>query len=175
VIATEQQATSTSPKAMRPSRSSPEPGGVSRPSEASFDRQFAVNARGAFFTVQRLAPLVKDGGSITLTTVTPATASPSMSVYMGSKAAVQAFAQVFAAVKTSLNDVEPSTSSQPLILLLVLDELGRVVRGGVTGESLGERGVVGEDVVAGQRRRLVGYRMGAGSHAARLWPGLRPS
>jgi NAD(P)-dependent dehydrogenase (short-subunit alcohol dehydrogenase family) len=66
-------------------------------SEASFDRQFAVNTRGAFFTVQRLAPLVKDGGSITLTTVTPATASPSMSVYMGSKAAVRAFAQVFAA------------------------------------------------------------------------------
>ena len=27
--------------------------------EASFDRQFAVNTRGAFFTVQRLAPLMR--------------------------------------------------------------------------------------------------------------------
>ncbi len=65
--------------------------------EASFDRQFAVNARGAFFAMQRLAPLVRDGGSITATTVTPATASPSMSVYMGTKAAVRAFAQGLAA------------------------------------------------------------------------------
>ncbi|WP_454194389.1 SDR family NAD(P)-dependent oxidoreductase [Nocardia sp. Marseille-Q1738] len=31
--------------------------------EESFDRQFAINTKGAFFTVQRLAPLVADGGS----------------------------------------------------------------------------------------------------------------
>lgn len=66
-------------------------------SETSFDRQFALNARGAYFTAQRLASQVRDGGSITFTTVTPATASPGMSVYMGSKAAVRAFAQVLAA------------------------------------------------------------------------------
>lgn len=66
-------------------------------SEASFDRQFSINTRGAFFSAQSLAPLIVDGGSITFTTVTPATASPSMAVYMGSKAAVRAFAQVMAA------------------------------------------------------------------------------
>lgn len=65
--------------------------------EAAFDRQFAVNAKGAFFTVQRLAPLLRDGGSITLTTVTPATASPMMAVYLATKAAVRAFAGVMAA------------------------------------------------------------------------------
>lgn len=65
--------------------------------EASFDRQFAVNAKGAFFAMQGLAPIVKDGGSITVATVTPATASPGMSVYMGTKAALRAFAQVLAA------------------------------------------------------------------------------
>ena len=32
--------------------------------EASYDRQFDVNAKGAFFTVQRLAALVRNGGSI---------------------------------------------------------------------------------------------------------------
>jgi len=65
--------------------------------EAHYDRQFALNTKGAFFTVQRLAPLLRDGGSITLTTVTPSTASPSMGVYLATKAAVRAFAGVFAA------------------------------------------------------------------------------
>jgi NAD(P)-dependent dehydrogenase (short-subunit alcohol dehydrogenase family) len=69
----------------------------SQVSEASFDRQFDINAKGAYFAVQGFSPILKDGGSITLATVTPATASPGMSVYMGTKAAVRAFAQVFAA------------------------------------------------------------------------------
>jgi NAD(P)-dependent dehydrogenase (short-subunit alcohol dehydrogenase family) len=70
---------------------------IAEVSEASFDRQFAVNTRGAFFALQRLAPLMRAGGAITVTTVTPATASPTMGVYLASKAAVRAFAQVLAA------------------------------------------------------------------------------
>jgi len=62
-------------------------------SEASYDRQFDVNARGAFFTAQRLVPLVRDGGSLVFTTVTPCTATPTMTVYMGTKAALRAFAR----------------------------------------------------------------------------------
>ena len=65
--------------------------------EESFDRQFAVNTKGAFFAMQRIAPLIRDGGSITAVTVTPGTATPSMSVYMATKAAVRAFSQVLAA------------------------------------------------------------------------------
>ncbi|MBC2775951.1 SDR family oxidoreductase, partial [Rhizobium sp. AQ_MP] len=65
--------------------------------EDSFDRQFAINTRGAFFAMQRLAPLIRDGGSITAVTVTPATATPLMSVYMATKGAVRAFSQVLAA------------------------------------------------------------------------------
>jgi NAD(P)-dependent dehydrogenase (short-subunit alcohol dehydrogenase family) len=65
--------------------------------EASYDRQFGVNTKGAFFTAQRLAPLVRDGGAIVFTTVANGPASPNLSVYSGSKAAVRAFAQVFAA------------------------------------------------------------------------------
>ncbi|MDR6227309.1 SDR family oxidoreductase [Desmospora profundinema] len=65
--------------------------------EASYDRQFNTNTKGAFFTVQRLAPLVQDGGSFVFTTVTPATATPTMSVYCGTKAALRSFAQGFAA------------------------------------------------------------------------------
>jgi NAD(P)-dependent dehydrogenase (short-subunit alcohol dehydrogenase family) len=65
--------------------------------EASYDRQFDVNTKGAFFTAQRLAPVVRDGGSIIFTTVTNGPANPNLSVYSGSKAALRAFAQVFAA------------------------------------------------------------------------------
>jgi NAD(P)-dependent dehydrogenase (short-subunit alcohol dehydrogenase family) len=65
--------------------------------EASYDRQFDVNTKGAFFTAQRLAPLIREGGSIVFTTVTNGPANPNLSVYSGSKAALRTFAQVFAA------------------------------------------------------------------------------
>lgn len=65
--------------------------------EETFDRFFAVNAKGAFFAAQRLAPLIRDGGALVFTTVTPGTASPGLAVYAATKAAVRAFAQVMAA------------------------------------------------------------------------------
>jgi NAD(P)-dependent dehydrogenase (short-subunit alcohol dehydrogenase family) len=69
-----------------------------RVTEASYDRQFAVNAKGAFFTVQRLGPLVRDGGAFVFTTsVANKTGNPGMSVYSGAKAALWSFAQTFAA------------------------------------------------------------------------------
>ncbi|QSB17377.1 SDR family oxidoreductase [Natronosporangium hydrolyticum] len=70
---------------------------IDQVSEASWDRQFAVNAKGAFFTAQRLIPLVAAGGGIVFTTVTAATASPAMGVYNATKAAVRAFAHTMAA------------------------------------------------------------------------------
>ncbi len=63
----------------------------------SYERQFAVNTRGAFFTMQRLAPFVRNGGAMVVTTVTHGPANPNLSVYLGTKAALRAFAQVFAA------------------------------------------------------------------------------
>ncbi|MGH8934083.1 MAG: SDR family oxidoreductase [Egibacteraceae bacterium] len=65
--------------------------------EASYDQTFDINAKGAFFTVQRLAPLVRDGGSFVFTTVTDGTGTPGLSVYSGSKAALRSFARVLAA------------------------------------------------------------------------------
>lgn len=66
--------------------------------EASFDRQFAVNTKGAFFTLQALASLVRDGGAIVVTSsVADTGGTPGMAVYSGSKAAVVSFAQVLAA------------------------------------------------------------------------------
>lgn len=71
--------------------------------EASWDRQFDVNAKGAFFASQRLIPLVRPGGGVVFTTVTAATASSGMAVYAATKAAVRAFAHTMAAEVVTRN------------------------------------------------------------------------
>jgi len=69
-----------------------------RVTAASYDRTFAVNTRGAFFTAQQLAPLVRAGGAIVFTTsIASVTGTSGMAVYSASKAAVGAFARVLAA------------------------------------------------------------------------------
>lgn len=87
--------------------------------EASYERTFSVNAKGAFFTAQRLAPLVRAGGSLVFTTVTNATGTPTMSVYTGSKAAVRSFAQVLAAEllprRIRVNTVAPGFIRTPTL------------------------------------------------------------
>ncbi|MFI1016591.1 SDR family oxidoreductase [Streptomyces sp. NPDC020965] len=65
--------------------------------EASWDRHFAVNTKGAFFSVQALAPLLREGGSIVFTTVANDAVFPGMSAYSASKEATRAFAHVLAA------------------------------------------------------------------------------
>jgi NAD(P)-dependent dehydrogenase (short-subunit alcohol dehydrogenase family) len=65
--------------------------------EESYDRIFNINTKGAFFTAQRLAPLVRQGGSFVFTTVTNGTGTPGLSVYSASKAALRSFVKVFAA------------------------------------------------------------------------------
>ncbi len=87
--------------------------------EESYDRQFAVNTKGAFFTAQRIAPLIDDGGSITMTTVTPSNASPTMAVYLATKAAVRAFAGGMAAElldrRIRVNTVAPGFIDTPTL------------------------------------------------------------
>jgi NAD(P)-dependent dehydrogenase (short-subunit alcohol dehydrogenase family) len=66
--------------------------------EASYDKTFSVNTKGAFFTTQRLAPLVNDGGAIVVTSsVADEGGTPGMSVYSASKAAVRSFVSGLAA------------------------------------------------------------------------------
>ncbi|MER5889445.1 SDR family oxidoreductase [Streptomyces sp. NPDC001941] len=80
--------------------------------EEEYDRTFAVNTKGAYFTVQALLPLLRAGGSITFTTsVADTTGNPGMSVYSGSKAALWSFAQALAselvAAGVRVNAVSP--------------------------------------------------------------------
>jgi len=112
--------------------------------EASYDRQFNVNTKGAFFTVQQLAPLIQDGGAIVFTTVTPTTGMPTMSVYFGTKAAVRAFARAFAAEllprRIRVNAVAPGFINTPTM--------------GVAGFSAEERAAlmkVGDEVTPMKR------------------------
>ncbi|MCC2610928.1 glucose 1-dehydrogenase [Neorhizobium sp. Rsf11] len=62
-----------------------------------YDRHFATNTRGVFFGVQAMAPLLRDGGNIIITSSLAATkVLPDHAVYSGSKAAVAAFARSWA-------------------------------------------------------------------------------
>jgi NAD(P)-dependent dehydrogenase (short-subunit alcohol dehydrogenase family) len=62
-----------------------------------YDRHFAINTRGVFFGVQTIAPLIRNDGSIFVTSSLAATkVLPDHAVYAGSKAAVAAFAKNWA-------------------------------------------------------------------------------
>lgn len=58
--------------------------------EGVYDELLTVNAKGPYFTVQKLAPLVSDGGSVVLTTsVANLLGLPALSAYAASKAALR--------------------------------------------------------------------------------------
>lgn len=66
--------------------------------EAGYDRAFAINTKGAFFTVQKLAPLIKPGASIVFTSsIADEGGMHGMGVYSATKAALRSFASGFAA------------------------------------------------------------------------------
>ena len=64
--------------------------------EEHFDRIFDANVKGTLFTVQKALPLLKDGGSIILTSSTTSVkGTENFSVYSASKAAVRNFARTW--------------------------------------------------------------------------------
>lgn len=66
-------------------------------SEAEYDAQFAINARGTFFGVQKIAPILRDGGSIILVgSLASDKVLDGHAVYAGTKAAIGAFARNWA-------------------------------------------------------------------------------
>lgn len=65
--------------------------------EALFDAVFNVNVKGLFFTAQKLAPLMTNGGSIIInTSVNNQMGMAGSSVYAASKAAARSFARTLA-------------------------------------------------------------------------------
>lgn len=63
-------------------------------SEQDFDRLFAINAKGQFFTAQKSAPYMRDGGVIILVgSVASRLGQPDMAVYAASKAVAPTLAK----------------------------------------------------------------------------------
>lgn len=64
----------------------------------AFDHVADLNFRGTFFTVQRLVPLMRDGGTIVLvSSIAGANGGPGHSVYNATKAAVRSLARTLTA------------------------------------------------------------------------------
>ena len=87
--------------------------------ETLFDEQFAINVKGAYFTLQKAIPHLNDGASIILTT--SAVASKGMDnvgIYAATKAAVRSFARTaareLAARRIRVNAVAPGPVATPI-------------------------------------------------------------
>jgi len=65
-------------------------------SEESFDKQFNLNSKGTFFTVQKALPLLRDHASIIMTgTIATIKGMPNLSVYGASKAGLLVYAKAW--------------------------------------------------------------------------------
>jgi NAD(P)-dependent dehydrogenase (short-subunit alcohol dehydrogenase family) len=88
--------------------------------ETTFDEMFNLNAKGPFFAVKKLAPLMNQGGAVVLTTSTAnVKGMPLIAAYGGAKAALRSFARVFAAELLPrgirVNAVSPGPTDTPII------------------------------------------------------------
>src|ERR1700676_225891 len=67
-------------------------------SESTYDEQFDINIKGAYFTIQKALPLLNDGASIILnTSVAGSTGTAGASAYSATKAALRSLARTAAA------------------------------------------------------------------------------
>ncbi|MFC9995136.1 SDR family NAD(P)-dependent oxidoreductase [Nocardia sp. NPDC127526] len=118
--------------------------------EDHWDRIFDINAKGAFFTVQRLAPLLRDGGGIVFTTVSNDRIFPGLSAYSAAKEAVRAFARVLAAEllprNIRVNAVAPGFILTPSMGVAQLTEQERAefIREGESTTPMGRPGTMQE-------------------------------
>jgi len=88
--------------------------------EAEYDAQFGVNARGTFFGVQKIAPVLRDGGSIILVgSLASDKVLDGHAVYAGTKAAINAFARAWAlefkARGIRVNMLSPGPTETPIL------------------------------------------------------------
>ncbi len=88
--------------------------------EAFFDNQFSLNVRGAYFTIQKAAAIMADGGAIVLTgSVAGVKGMEGASVYSATKAALRSFARTFAAELAPrgirVNTVSPGPIDTPIM------------------------------------------------------------
>jgi NAD(P)-dependent dehydrogenase (short-subunit alcohol dehydrogenase family) len=102
----------------------------SRVGVEEFDAQFATNARGVFFGVQKVVPLLRNGGSIILTSsIASDKVLEGHAVYAGSKAAIEAFARSWALEFKErgirVNVLSPGPVDTPILAKLGITEQAR--------------------------------------------------
>jgi NAD(P)-dependent dehydrogenase (short-subunit alcohol dehydrogenase family) len=95
--------------------------------EEQFDREFAINVKGLFFTVQKALPLLRDGSSIILNASVAANKGmEAMSVYSATKAAVRSFARTWTTDlkgrKIRVNSLSPGPIETPIFGKMGLSE-----------------------------------------------------
>jgi NAD(P)-dependent dehydrogenase (short-subunit alcohol dehydrogenase family) len=95
--------------------------------EDQFDRQFATNVKGLFFTVQKALPLLSDGASIILnSSIAAYKGMEGMSIYSATKAAVRSFARTWTSdlkgKKIRVNSLSPGPIETPIFGKMGLSE-----------------------------------------------------
>ncbi len=88
--------------------------------EAVYDEMFNLNAKGPFFAVQKLAPLIVRGGAVVLTTsIANVKGMPGNASYGAAKAALRSFARTLAAEllprEIRVNAVSPGPIDTPIL------------------------------------------------------------
>jgi len=124
--------------------------------EAHVDQTFDVNVKGMFFTVQKALPLLKDGGSIILTSsVSNVLGLPAFTAYAASKAAVRNFARGWAKElidrKIRVNCVSPGAIDTPALATttgLTAEQAEQAAAQFITQIPMGRRGTPEEIAAA---------------------------
>jgi NAD(P)-dependent dehydrogenase (short-subunit alcohol dehydrogenase family) len=93
---------------------------VANVTEAIYDEMFNLNAKGPFFAVQKLAPLISRGGAVVLTTsIANVKGMPGQATYGAAKAALRSFARTLAVEllprEIRVNAVTPGPIDTPII------------------------------------------------------------
>ncbi|MES2239890.1 MAG: SDR family oxidoreductase [Bacteroidota bacterium] len=110
-------------------------------SEEHYDSIMNVNVKGVYFTLQKLLPILNDGGSVVLnTSINASVGMPNSSVYAASKGALLSLNRVFATElaprKIRINAISPGPVETPLYGKLGLSQEEVNGFGKVLGEKI---------------------------------------
>jgi len=137
--------------------------------EDEWDRQFALNAKGAFFAMQEAARVMADGGRIVnISSGVTQTGSASASVYAGTKAALEQFtlsaARELGPRGITVNTVSPGMTMTDLLALVVPPDAQAQIAQQAPLGRLGQPGDIADIVafvVSEQARWLTGQNIRA--------------